>query len=287
MIPRIYIRPAVVGLLGGLLGYLLGELLPNNASRSALSVVFSTGIWSGLIGLGLGCVLLINENLQGLRGRWSRDLAMGALLFAGFGLVAGALAEWFYQSGSQNSFTRAIGWAMLGLGLGLVLGVLRHDAVQALRGMLGGAAGGFVGGLLFNTVFLLNPSGNGQTSRAIGLAIMGLAISLLIRFVQEALKGAWLMGITTGPFEGKQFILSKSRVTVGRSDANDIGLYQEKDLPFNCGAFVVKNNTWHYEGETVLVNGQPTNNASLVSGSVIRFGGTDFVFQLRGAENNL
>lgn len=177
-------------------------------------------MWGALVALGLGLVLLIGQNVLTLRGRWFRDLSwvpFGAALLGGVSVFVGQL---LLAMGSG----RGLGWAILGAGAGLFLGLADRSRAKAIRGSLGGAAGGFVGGLVFELLL----GGSGTVARLMGFAVLGAAIGLMVQWAQQAFKSAWLVGLTTGPYEGKEYILAKPVVTVGRSDGNDIGLYRER-----------------------------------------------------------
>jgi hypothetical protein len=110
---------------------------------------------------------------------------------------------------------------------------------------------------------------------------------LMLQLAQQALKTAWLSGITTGPYEGKQYILGKPVVTVGRSDGNDIGLYREKTLALKAGAFAFNQGRWTYTGEPIEVNGSSTSSATLTGGDTLQFGNTQFLFEERGANSSI
>jgi hypothetical protein len=277
------------GATAGFLGFFLSEVFTHDRqAQSFLGVIASTARWSAFIGLGLGAVLIAAENSLSLRGRWWRDLWWVPLGAAVLGGIGGGLGQAFYSLAGPSRITRAIGWTILGAGTGLMLGLADRSTVKALRGALGGAIGGFMGGLLFDTVaplFHFGPRDTGVVARLVGLTIMGAAIGFMLRLVQEALKSAWLVGVTTGPYEGKQYILSKPVVTVGRSDANDVGLYREKDLPLKAGSFILKQGQWSWIGQGIGINGRVQDKAPLFSGDRLRFGATQFIFQSRDQES--
>lgn len=250
---------------------LFGSRGPVSTGR-ALQEAF---LWGALVALGLGLVLLIGQNVLTLRGRWFRDLSwvpFGAALFGGVSAFVGQL---LLAMGSG----RGLGWAILGAGAGLFLGLADRSRAKAVRGALGGAVGGFVGGLVFE--LLLGDSGT--VARLVGFAVLGAAIGLMVQWAQQAFKGAWLVGLTTGPYEGKEYILAKPVVTVGRSDGNDIGLYRERDLPLKAGMLRLDQGNWVWDGQTILVNGRGVTQQVLQSGDRLGFGATEFLFQLRGA----
>jgi uncharacterized protein YegL len=238
----------------------------------------------GLVALCLGAALLIAENVWGLRGRWWRDLGWVPLGAAVLGAVGALVGQGFYTILPDAPTSRAWGWALLGIAAGWMLGLADRSRAKSIRGALGGFAGGFIGGFAFDLLSGLNFGGGdtGALPRLLASAVLGFAIGLMMQLAQQAFKSAWLTGITTGPYEGKQYILAKQTVSVGRSDGNDIGLYREKDLALKAGAFAFSNGQWAYHGEPVPINGTMTPNASISSGDTIRFGQTEFLFEERG-----
>jgi pSer/pThr/pTyr-binding forkhead associated (FHA) protein len=239
-----------------------------------------------LLGAALGAALLIAENVWGLRGRWWRDLnwvPLGSALLGALGAVIGQLV---YGLLPDSPTARAWGWAILGAATGAMLGLADRSRAKAGRGAFGGFAGGLAGGLVFDVLSRFLTFGGGDTgiiARVLGLAVLGFAVGLMVQVVQQALKTAWLSGITTGLYEGKQYILGKPIVTVGRSDGNDIGLYREKTLGLKAGAFSFNAGRWAYSGEALEINGSSSTNAILSSGDTIKLGETEFMFEDKGS----
>ena len=254
-----------------------------------------------VVSLFLAAAMLAAENVWGLRGRWWRDMwwlpATGGIA----GYAGGLVGEHVFRLGMVT-------WALVGLSCGAALGltdlvggggtgprsVLRIPSKSrrgALFGLLGGIAGGIVFAQFFRDVTLDTTGGELQAlySRLAGFAILGLAIGLAIKVGQELLKNTWLLGLTKGIYEGKQYILAKSSVSVGRAGNNDINLSQETAIGDQVGHFVFERDAWHFvvssdiaETGTVTVDGQAvTDRAQLTRGSSIRFGNTDFLFQSR------
>ncbi len=228
----------------------------------------------------LGTALLIAENTLGLRGRWWRDafwmIPASALLGIGGALLGQALFAVFGDG------SRVIGWAVVGTIAGAVLGLADKSSAKAIRGAIGGTVGGVVGGLVFSLLADAFSSGILELlGRLLGFAALGFAVGLMLQLVQQALKTAWLTGITTGAYEGKQYILGKPIVTVGRSDGNDIGLYREKNLALKIGVFQFASGRWAYNGDAVPINGNNLANAALTNGDMIKFGATEFLFETK------
>ena len=275
------LKTAGVGALGGFLAFLGTELFGSHgASADFWAAVWTTATWSSAIGVILGAVLLVYDNATSLRGIWHRDLPLGVPLFGILSFLGGIAGQLFYsvlRIPGLDSITRAGGWAVMGAAIGLGIGALRRDATQALRGAMGGLLGGFAGGFLFNSLAGISDAGNGAFSRMIALIITGAAIAFGRLLVQEALKSAWLLGISTGPYEGKEAPLTKNRVTVGRDASNDIALFRDETVPPQLGAFVFENG-WKWSGGIAKIDGVITQNAPLQPDSIIELGGAKFRF---------
>jgi len=279
-----HLQAALAGAAGGFIGYLAGELMPRgDGYTSQMQMVIGSAIWTALCGIAIGVAILVYDNWRSLRGKWDRDLWRALPLFFGLSFLGGAAGQSFYFL-AQNSLTRGIGWSLMGVGVGVGIGLLRRDKLQAQRGALGGAIGGFIGGFIFNALAMIYAAGDGSFSRAVGLMLTGAVIALLMRVVQDALKSAWLLGISTGPYEGREYPLNTASISVGRSEASDIALFREESLPEQVGAFVWVNEAWHWHGTPVSINGAFQAQALLTPGDTIQLGSTQFRFQTRSMQ---
>jgi pSer/pThr/pTyr-binding forkhead associated (FHA) protein/uncharacterized protein YegL len=258
------------------------------SSGGSVLEVLGGGLARGaLTALILAAALLIAENVLGLRGRWWRDLAWIPLVAAVLGAGGALVGQLLFGLFGGGTIARALGWALFGVAAGAMLGLADRSSSKATRGAVGGAIGGFLGGFVFDILAQGLQGGLGEVlARVLGLGALGFAIGLMLQLAQQALKTAWLSGITTGPYEGKQYILGKPVVTVGRSDGNDIGLYREKTLALKAGAFAFNQGRWTYSGEAIEVNGSSTSSATLTGGDTIQFGKTQFLFEERGSSNS-
>ncbi|MBB6017411.1 FHA domain-containing protein [Deinococcus radiopugnans] len=284
------LQTSLVGGLGGLLGALLSERLMGSAGgETALQAMLSTAAWTALVMLPLTLLLVAAENVLGLRGRWWRDLGRVWLPALLLGALSGALAQLFYglalnMSDVSPRLVRGLGWGLMGAGVGLVLGLADRSWKKAGRGLLGGVVGGTVGGLVFDNFagLTLGADDTGALARLVGLTVLGAAIGFTLQLSQELFKSAWLLGTTTGPYEGKQYVLGKDTVTVGRSDGQDISLYHDRDVPLKAGQLVRRGNAWAWEGETVEINGQRVSQGLVRGGDRLRLGNNEFIFQEKG-----
>lgn len=127
---------------------------------------------------------------------------------------------WF----SAALFARLFGWMVFGAIVGCAQGVTRGSR-QALRNaVLGGSIGGAVGGLFFDVlVRVLLPIGfTDTTARLVGFVILGACIGLWIAVVERALSA--LLTIRSGRYEGRDIILDKAAMRVGRNDGFEVYL---------------------------------------------------------------
>ena len=281
---------AFAGAGGGLLSFPVGEIVGSftDAQSGAptndlVGLVVGLGLWSGAIGLTIGAAILIYDNLRSLRGQWHRDLLLALPLFFALSFAGGVAGQVSYLW-VQNSVTRGIGWALMGAAIGVGLGFVRRDVLQAARGAMGGAMGGFIGGFIFDGLTAVSDAGGGSLSRLAGQMAMGALIALLMRVVQDALKSAWLLGISTGPYEGKEYPLNTARVSVGRDTSNAIALFREESLPRTLGALIFQNQGWFWQGEAIQINGVAQRDAPLSAGDTLQIGATKFRFLARSAK---
>ena len=253
-----------------------------------------------IIALFLAAALLVSENVWSLRGHWWRDLWWMPPLGAVLGFLGAAVGENLIQIDVAS-------WALVGLTSGIALGLTdltqfdaegRHALAprKAMRGAVFGLVGGTVGGILFSLIFGNSDLQTAQgavtalVSRLSGFGLLGFSIGLTLKVGEELLKDVWLMGTSKGPYEGKQFVLNKPEVRIGRSGNNDINLARELDLGSTAGQFVQNQGQWFFQpttadgGETaVSVNGAKVMDRTLLSdNTAIRFGNTEFLFRIRG-----
>ena len=262
-------------------------------TSQGLAVVF-------VVSLFLAAAMLAVENVRGLRGNWWRDMWWLPVAGGVAGYAGGFVGEYVLRLG-------IVTWGLVGLSCGAALGLTDLAGSQftglrsllrvpsksrrgAVFGLIGGLAGGVAFALFFRDVGLESAGGElrALVSRLVGFAILGFAIGLAIKVGQELLKNSWLLGLSRGFYEGKQYILTKTPVSVGRSGNNDINLNQETDIGDRSGHFELAQDTWHFVPSSrdtvgaVTVAGQAVaDRIHLADGSSIRFGNTEFVFQSR------
>jgi hypothetical protein len=230
---------AVYGAASGLLGWLLGRLplhLPAIAAQAVKGLC---------LGLAVALVLGLLDALWNYSSRRVFQVVprflLAGLVGGAAGFLGGALGEALYGRFRQSAFL-VLGWTFTGLLIGaslgafdLVGGFVRPAGLRgAMRKVINGAVGGLGGGLLgsvLNLVILATLSNVFppkeqplRTPSAVGFLVLGACIGLLIGLAQVLLKEAWIR-VEAGFRPGRELILTRPEITLGRSESCDIGLF--------------------------------------------------------------
>ncbi|MDH5506198.1 MAG: FHA domain-containing protein [Anaerolineae bacterium] len=271
---------AVLGAIGGLIGWQVSNLLGLSFTRS---VYLSEAIVGALIGLSIGVLIGISEGL------FTRN-PVGALRAGAFsglmGVIGGGiglpLAEGLFQMLGGGSASRAVGWGLFGLLIGLAAGITGGS--QMWKPALGGLLGGLLGGALLESArqALSDP----LTGKAIGLSLLGASIGIFIALIILLLSRAWLE-VTSGKLKGTEFILDKFLKANGPSafigsDAlkSDIVLPDPDISPQHAllkgadNAFRLKDMSM----QGTFINNRRVEQATLQNRQVIKMGNTQLVY---------
>lgn len=182
-----------------------------------------------------------------------------------------------FEAGAQTYknpavwIARGIAWTIFGAAGGVVYGIVGQSSKKGMYGVLGGALGAGLGGVLFDPISMATHNVFG-ISRAVGFALVGLATGIGMGLVESALKDRWLY-VVSGPLAGKQFILYKSETTIGNRQESDIYLFKDPNiLPRHAvirlqGARVSLQATG-----PVLWAGQQVNTRVLQDGDLLQLG---------------
>jgi hypothetical protein len=227
---------------GAFLGWALGR--PVHFEHKVLSQG-AKGLFLGLtVALALGLVdalwIFSPRRFVAIGVRVATAVVVGAMGGWLGGLVSQALYGW-----QELAVFLVLGWSITGFLIGVSLGVfdlldslLRgQDSGAALRkiykGVLGGTAGGLLGGVLslllyggWTRLLHSNPEVEEHlwSPSAWGFVALGVCIGLLIGLAQVILKEAWLK-VEEGFRKGREIILARPDVTIGRAESCDIGLF--------------------------------------------------------------
>jgi hypothetical protein len=230
---------ALSGGCAALLGWLLGRLATGG------DPVGEAGVKGLFLGLFVALALsLIDVSWNLSTGRRSKVLAVLSAVHVGAfgGLMAAVLGQLLY-GWSNNWLFLLFGWTLTGLLIGVSLGAfdllrrvswgedVRPTWGKLQKGMLGGGVGGLLGGLLFvlfkvlwERVFRDKQGVHLWSPSATGFVALGACIGLSIGLAQVILKEAWLR-VESGFRAGREVILSRPEITIGRAESCDVGLF--------------------------------------------------------------
>jgi hypothetical protein len=239
---------------------------------SFLVIAITSGTTGAAIGLGLNV-------LGGMaNGRWQQlaRRALPGLLGGCIGGIAGGMVGglMFYFG-----LSRAIGWMVLGLGVGVVEGIYDKSLAKIRNGLIGGAAGGLLGGLLFDWIYNLELHGSGRSSRAAAFVALGLLIGAAIGLAHVVFRIAWLT-VVDGYRTGRQLNLTQPATILGRGEHLPLPFLgtSNRDLEvehvtirrMNDGSFRLEDN--HTKLGTRLNSQLVSGPTQLRDGDVIRLG---------------
>jgi hypothetical protein len=210
---RLVYYSAVIGGWAAFLGWLIAEclILRGDGTRGGtLGLMLVGALVGGGVGAGINVVAGISNT------QWKRVLMRifcGLLVGAVGGGVGILLGNLIHSAG----LPRALGFMVLGLGVGIVDGLYELSPSKIRNGLIGGLVGGLVGGFLFDPLTTLLASSSGISSRATAFVILGMCIGALIGLTQVVLRQAWLT-VLDGYRPGRQLILSQAVTALGRGD---------------------------------------------------------------------
>ena len=290
---------SLLGGLGGLAGWGLMTLLVHIDTDTTVKLYVKDLLTGALIGLALGA---FTGSWQGLfRDRSPRRATVGAVVGAVIGCLGGMIGlvvgELVFRISGGGLLPRAIGWGLFGALVGLNEGLARRMPQKMMFGAYGGLLGGLIGGSTYeSTAGLLALVGFSRGfaiafGGAIGLVVLGLCIGLMIAFVEDLLRGAWLL-FTAGRFEGQTRTLDpqKKATTIGRSELADICILgdpavapEHARLTFQDGSFVLES----VSGEVRVSRGGrgdfvPVQSQRLEAGDVLQIGSCRARYQTGG-----
>ncbi len=315
----VFMKGLLWALIGGAVGFILQEALDGSTDTEAIlewmgyngiyglldldidiavSIIaragrISSAIFSALIACGLGLFMGLGEGVfYGSKEKAVKYAAMGAGISLAVGFVSGYIAQWMYSemlnedaSGLYAAFVRGLGWAIMGIGVGMSVGLIKPEKKRILFCVIGGMSGGFAGGFVFNFITLgIGENDTGTLSRAIGIIIMGLLIGLGIGLLEQFAKQAWLK-VIRGEFEGKEYLVFAGTTSIGNNGKNTIVLFKDKlvgahhcDIKLEGSKYVLVDCGTPMG---TVVNGNRTARHILRQGDAISIGNSVLVFNTR------
>ena len=263
-----------------------------DATGEALAAVtrMGTALWAGMLALFIGLFLGVGEGVYYGSGSKAVIYALiGAGISLGIGAVSGYMAQWMYAellTDDPQEFTaalvRGLGWAIMGAGIGVSIGLIKPEGKRILFCTLGGLVGAFTGGFLFNYVCDIIP--NDMVARGVAVVIMGSLIGLGVGLLEQFAKAAWLK-VIRGEFEGKEYLVFAGTTSIGNNGKNTIVLFKDKLVgPHHCdikleGSKYVLTDCGTPMG--TIVNGQRTSRHILRRGDAIAIGNSVLVFNTK------
>ncbi len=292
---------ALCGAWAALAGWALGRVAAGEDPLA--SAAFKAMYLGMLVALALGVVdCLWSFSLRQVRQVLPR-VVTATLGGALGGLVGGFAGQFLFSWQSRVGFF-VLGWALTGLliGASLILFDLlaRYVGQRSFQGgirktvqaICGGTAGGLLGGILSwllkdvgPVLFPGMPVEDLWTPSALGFVVLGLCIGLMIGLAQVLFKESWLR-VETGKRKGRDIVLSRPVLTLGRAESCDVGLFGDPGverlharLALGAGGFVVSDAG---SARGTFVNGRRIAGPTpLRSGDTILLGDTLLRFEER------
>lgn len=260
------------------------------------------GVWTGVIGAVFGGVVLcFQATVAGAFEVAARQFAKAVVPMFVAAFVSGFVANFVYLQIVQKVLeaalrgeevagandirlylARALGWALFGIGVGAMVGLLERSNRQAVNGAIGGAIGGTVGGIAFQFVSANLEAGN-SLSRLLGLAAVGASIALAIRAVETARREAWLQ-VRAGGMAGKEFIIYHDLTRLGSSPECEIFLLKDPGVAKVHATIEDRGGRrilTAMNGAQVLVNQSPVATHALANGDLLQLGSTLIAYSER------
>ena len=184
----------ISGAVGGFVGNLITEPFMQrlNDSESVFDGVLSTARWFGLVGAGIATAIMFGYYYY-IKGKpqIKQALKNGGLFGLIAGAVSGAIAEVIFSGigDGENELLRVVCWGIAGSLLGLGLSK-RIPNLGMLRGAGGGGVGGVLGGCLF---ILFAYTLSGTAGRLAGCAAIGFWIGIMLVVAETLFNKAWLV----------------------------------------------------------------------------------------------
>lgn len=249
-----------------------------------------TALWAAVIALFIGLFLGIGEGIfYGSKKNAVKYAALGATVSIIIGLISGYLAQWMYSEMLSDNpadftaaFVRGLGWAIMGLGVGIAVGLIKPEKKRVFFCATGGLGGGFLGGFLFNYVGDIIP--NAVVARGVAIVIMGTLIGVGVGLLEQFAKQAWLK-VIRGEFEGKEYLVFSGTTSIGNNGNNTIVLFKDKLVaPHHCDIKLEGSKYILIDCGTpmgTMVNGSRTTRHVLRQGDTIAIGNSVLIFNTK------
>ena len=220
---------------------------------------------------------------------------VNAVVGAAAGLAGGAVVSLFVQQlfnalsagaapaangiDTRRVLAYAASWGTLGLFVTIGPGLVMRNGKKFAIGLLGGVAGGAIGGAAFDPIYAAT---NNSVSRGVALVLIGVVAGGLVGLIEHAARTGWLK-VTAGLIAGKQFILYRNPTFIGSGPECPIYLFKDTAVGRRHAAIHAVPGGFELEnlplGQQTLVNGRSVTRARLRNGDEVQIGSTRFRFQ--------
>ncbi len=271
----------LAGLLGATAGWAIAEpgFVDGPQHRWGNIVIIPVIITLMCIGFGVS-ESTVERSVRKALLRGALALPLGIVLGFIFDMMAetiyGILLRLCFEAGAQTHknpavwIARGIAWMVFGAAGGVVYGIVGQSTKKGTYGVLGGALGAGLGGVVFDPISMATHVGS--VSRAVGFALVGLATGVGMGLVESALKDRWLY-VVAGPLAGKQFILYKSETSIGSRQESDIYLFKDPNiLPRHAVINISGARVMLQATGPMLWAGQPVHSRVLQDGDLLQLG---------------
>ncbi|MFA7565845.1 MAG: FHA domain-containing protein [Alkalispirochaeta sp.] len=278
----------VLGLLAGVTAWPLLELLLLFQESFPGYFLFSLA-QGALFGVVLGLFFGSGEGLTSKDGgKLVRGAMTGALVgLAGgmIGFTAGQGVLFFIIQRTSRSFAvplaRAVGWAILGLSVGMAEGIRAKSGKKSAFGALGGVLGGLLGGIAIE--YLRGRFPGMLYGRLVGFLLFGGLIGVFYALLERRFSFG-VLRLLNGTLRGKEYSFSQSRISVGSDPKNDIVLKGYDNVRSRHALFRVKRRDVYLsavgEDPTLLVNEEPVTGGLLLKyEDVVQVGSAKMFFK--------
>ena len=195
---------------------------------SFLSGNFLKGLKTGLIGLLLGLLWgVAGTIICGLVVGCIRDIC--SIVIRPDLKADGETIDITLKSVIYCMLGRAPGWAVLGLGVGIIPGISNYSMKIGLNGAIGGMLGGFIGGFIFDPIAFSMGNTSAALSRCIGFGALSILVGFFVGLVENMAKEVWIT-MKSGPLRGKQFVIYHNPTLIGSSPRSDIYIFKDPNV---------------------------------------------------------
>lgn len=282
-----------IGFLGGVAAWPAAEVLLFYQASFPSYLIFSL-VQGSAIGFFLGAFfgsaegIISSERTRGIKGILtgaSVGLAGGAIGMLIGQAVLFILKTTFFTSYKSFNFAglhlaRILGWAFMGIFLGMIEGIRSLSGRKMSVGMLGGFTGGLLGGTIYEYASFLLP--DLFFTRLVSFALFGLLIGFFYSLIEHRLSPG-ILRILNGPLKGKEFFINQRRLKIGTLEKNDICLKGYKEVAEKHAVIRFKKDDVYIEGSKegtpVFVNDKRVKSRILKYEDVLRIGSAKFFFK--------